>query len=209
MDLQAQDRAHRIGQKQEVRVFRLVSKETIEEDILSRAAEKLNIDEVVIKAGIFNQKASEKERNKKLEELLLKDESPDKEQEEEEELQDEELNELIARNPQELALYQKMDQERYLLEGRDQIILDYMHNNPELESVPHNFNYRLLREEEVPAWVKVKHDQNEDKNKVQGKRIRKKINYSDQLTDRQWTRIFEEGGDPDVYIYIYNIYIYI
>jgi hypothetical protein len=34
MDLQAQDRAHRIGQKKQVNVYRFVTEETIEEKII-------------------------------------------------------------------------------------------------------------------------------------------------------------------------------
>ena len=44
MDAQAQDRAHRIGQKNEVRVFRLVSASPVEERILSRATDKRNLN---------------------------------------------------------------------------------------------------------------------------------------------------------------------
>lgn len=36
MDLQAQDRAHRIGQTREVRVLRLIGSDTLEEDIQIR-----------------------------------------------------------------------------------------------------------------------------------------------------------------------------
>ncbi len=36
MDLQAQDRAHRIGQTREVRVLRLLGSDTLEEDIHAR-----------------------------------------------------------------------------------------------------------------------------------------------------------------------------
>jgi ATP-dependent helicase STH1/SNF2 len=54
MDLQAQDRAHRIGQKNEVRVLRLVTNTWIEEEILSKAAYKINLDEMIIQAGLYN-----------------------------------------------------------------------------------------------------------------------------------------------------------
>ena len=44
MDLQAQDRAHRIGQKKPVKIFRLVTEDTIEEKILDRAMKKLHLE---------------------------------------------------------------------------------------------------------------------------------------------------------------------
>lgn len=53
-DLQAQDRAHRIGQKKEVRVLRLISSNTVEELVLARAQKKLEIDGKVIQAGKFD-----------------------------------------------------------------------------------------------------------------------------------------------------------
>lgn len=48
--MQAQDRAHRIGQTNEVRVLRLVTVNSVEETILAAARYKLNIDEKVILA---------------------------------------------------------------------------------------------------------------------------------------------------------------
>jgi chromodomain-helicase-DNA-binding protein 1 len=47
-DLQAMARAHRIGQTKEVRIFRLVSAGTIEEEILERAKRKMVLDHLVI-----------------------------------------------------------------------------------------------------------------------------------------------------------------
>lgn len=52
-DLQAQDRAHRIGQQNEVRVLRLMTVNSVEERILAAARYKLNMDEKVIQAGKF------------------------------------------------------------------------------------------------------------------------------------------------------------
>ena len=51
VDLQAMDRAHRIGQKKEVKVYRLISKDSVEEKILERQAIKLKLDAVVIQNG--------------------------------------------------------------------------------------------------------------------------------------------------------------
>lgn len=61
-DLQAQDRAHRIGQTKEVRILRLISQKSIEETILARAQYKLDIDGKVIQAGKFDQKSTAEER---------------------------------------------------------------------------------------------------------------------------------------------------
>ncbi|KAI1840610.1 hypothetical protein JX266_013214 [Neoarthrinium moseri] len=51
-DLQAMARAHRIGQKRPVMVYRLVSKETIEEEVLERARNKLLLEYLAIQAGV-------------------------------------------------------------------------------------------------------------------------------------------------------------
>ncbi|KAI6213624.1 Isw-1 [Aphelenchoides besseyi] len=50
-DLQAMDRAHRIGQKKQVRVFRFISENTVEERIIEKAETKLRLDSVVIQQG--------------------------------------------------------------------------------------------------------------------------------------------------------------
>lgn len=50
-DLQAMDRAHRIGQTKQVRVFRLITENTVEERIVERAEIKLKLDTVVIQQG--------------------------------------------------------------------------------------------------------------------------------------------------------------
>lgn len=47
-DLQAQARAHRIGQKNQVNIYRLVCKNSIEEDIVERAKQKMVLDHLVI-----------------------------------------------------------------------------------------------------------------------------------------------------------------
>ena len=55
-DLQAQDRAHRIGQKKPVQVFRLVTEHTIEEKIVERAQQKLKLDAMVVQSGRLKEK---------------------------------------------------------------------------------------------------------------------------------------------------------
>ena len=99
MDLQAQDRAQRIGQKQEVKVFRLITKTKIEEEILQKAAYKKNLDEKIIKAGLFNIKSSDTERRKRLEDLLRLEKEDD--DEEDEVPNDDEVNTMLARSEDE------------------------------------------------------------------------------------------------------------
>ncbi|CAI5446142.1 unnamed protein product [Caenorhabditis angaria] len=50
-DLQAMDRAHRIGQKKQVRVFRLITENTVDERIIEKAEMKLKLDNIVIQQG--------------------------------------------------------------------------------------------------------------------------------------------------------------
>lgn len=60
MDLQAMDRAHRIGQKNPVNVYRLITENTVEEKIIERQTVKLKWDNLVI------QQAKNSQRNKAL-----------------------------------------------------------------------------------------------------------------------------------------------
>jgi len=194
MDLQAQDRAHRIGQKHEVRVYRLVTNTKVEEGILSKAAIKKNIDNVVIQAGLFNQKASDVDRKKRLEDLLKQD---DKNNDDEDDAipDDEQINELLARNSEEFEEYQKMDQERYINEAKEERIKEIMAKT-NISVLPKNYNYRLMQQYEVPDWV-TKLPTEEKKEIVTGKRVRKKVCYADDITERQWEKCIEEGRDPN------------
>lgn len=58
-DLQAMDRAHRIGQTKQVVVFRFVTENAIEEKVLERAAQKLRLDQLVIQQGRAQQQAKQ------------------------------------------------------------------------------------------------------------------------------------------------------
>ncbi|CAI5757354.1 unnamed protein product [Candida verbasci] len=59
-DLQAMDRAHRIGQTKQVKVFRFITENAIEEKVLERATQKLRLDQLVIQG----QRESGKPANK-------------------------------------------------------------------------------------------------------------------------------------------------
>jgi SWI/SNF-related matrix-associated actin-dependent regulator of chromatin subfamily A member 5 len=48
-----QDRAHRIGQQKQVRVFRMITENTVEERVIERAEMKLRLDNLVIQQGLY------------------------------------------------------------------------------------------------------------------------------------------------------------
>ena len=188
MDIQAQDRAHRIGQKHEVKVFRLISKKTIEEGILEKAAFKKNMDEKVIRAGLYNSKYSESERRNKLMDILKNE---NKEEEEEDEiLNDEQINEDISRNDEEFEKFQEMDKERYIKEKKDERLKEIKKKLNLNEEQIKTVNYRLLQEFEVPEWVKISKENEKEYDKIEeveigGKemRVRKHVNYKDDYDD--------------------------
>merc|ERR1719270_2211913 len=110
-DLQAQDRAHRIGQRNEVRVLRLMTVNSVEERILAAARYKLNMDEKVIQAGMFNQRSTGSERHELLQ-SILREEKDDDEDEENEVPDDDIVNQMISRSEEEFEMFQRMDIER-------------------------------------------------------------------------------------------------
>ena len=91
-DMQAQDRAHRIGQKNEVRVLRFITSNSVEERILSAARYKLNVDEKVIQAGKFDNKSTGTERRQMLMDIIAQ-EGMD---EEEDEIPDDETINMVS-----------------------------------------------------------------------------------------------------------------
>lgn len=60
IDNQAQDRAHRIGQTKPVNIYRLVSQDTVEENILRRANEKRSLENQIISDAGFTTDAIRK-----------------------------------------------------------------------------------------------------------------------------------------------------
>ncbi|KAK5134429.1 hypothetical protein LTR08_006476 [Meristemomyces frigidus] len=58
-DLQAMARAHRIGQKKPVTIYRLVSKDTVEEEVLERARNKLMLEFITIQRGVTDKDATD------------------------------------------------------------------------------------------------------------------------------------------------------
>lgn len=181
MDQQAEDRAHRIGQKKEVRVFVLVSVGSIEEVILERAKQKMGIDAKVIQAGLFNTTSTAQDRREMLKEIMRRGTSslgtdvPS----------EREINRLAARSDEEFWLFEKMDEERRQKE---------------------NYRSRLMEDHEVPEWAYSAPDNKEEQkgfekgfghesSSITGKRKRKEVVYADTLSDLQWMKAVENGQD--------------
>lgn len=177
MDQQAEDRAHRIGQKKEVRVFVLVSVGSIEEVILERAKQKMGIDAKVIQAGLFNTTSTAQDRRELLKEIMRRGTSslgtdvPS----------EREINRLAARSDEEFWLFEKMDEERRQKE---------------------NYRSRLMEDHEVPEWAYSAPDNKEEQkgfghesSSITGKRKRKEVVYADTLSDLQWMKAVENGQD--------------
>ncbi|KAL1500939.1 hypothetical protein ABEB36_006354 [Hypothenemus hampei] len=183
-DLQAQDRAHRIGQQNEVRVLRLMTVNSVEERILAAARYKLNMDEKVIQAGMFDQKSTGSERQQFLQSILHQD--GDDEEEENEVPDDETVNQMVARSVEEFELFQKIDLERRREEAK---------LGPARKP-------RLIEESELPDWL-VKEDDEvdpwnyEDPEVIMGRgtRQRKEVDYTDSLTEKEWMKAIDESEE--------------
>ena len=186
-DLQAQDRAHRIGQKNEVRVLRLMTVNSVEEKILAAARYKLNVDSKVIQAGMFDGKTTGDQRKQFLQSILKQDENT---MEDDPEVPDDEtVNQMIARTEEEYELFQRMDLERRRLESREQ-----------------NRKPRLMEETELPGWLlkddtqleKMRAEAEEKDLFAKGARVRKEVDYSDSLTEREFLKAVEDGNLDEV-----------
>ncbi|WWC97135.1 hypothetical protein V866_004014 [Kwoniella sp. B9012] len=188
-DLQAQDRAHRIGQKKEVRVLRLISSGTVEELVLARAQQKLAIDGKVIQAGKFDDVTTGAE----YEALLAKafETNPDDDNEETNELDDDELNELLARGDEELGIFTEMDKERKANKVE----------NWKATGKPGELPPALMQESELPPFYRRDIGQEmalqiaNEEEQGRGRRNRNEVRYTDGLTDDQFLAALEDSDD--------------
>jgi len=190
MDLQAMARAHRIGQKMEVRVLRLITASPIEEKILATANEKLDQEAKIIEAGKFNQTSDASERRETLQRLLAQ--SADADADEAAIPTDEEINEMLARPNPTLGL--SREQEVHKLNA-----LDVQRGN-----MP-----RLLAEAELPEWLVTSQQMytereaaaaSEELAVVDGPRERKQTATNPQLSERDFGRFMQSGMDMDEWL---------
>lgn len=180
-DLQAQDRAHRIGQKNEVRILRLISSNSVEEKILERAQFKLDMDGKVIQAGKFDNKSTNEERDAFLKTLLEAAEAADQVGDQEE-MDDDDLNLIMARSDEELILFGQMDKDRIA-------------NDP---YGPDKKYPRLMGESELPDIYMAEENpvqEIEEEYQGRGARIKTQVRYDDGLTEEQWLAAVDDSDD--------------
>lgn len=68
-DVQATARAHRIGQENLVKVYRLITKKTYEAEMFERASKKLGLDQAIFMGGAFHQTTKPKSEDDNLKKL--------------------------------------------------------------------------------------------------------------------------------------------
>jgi SWI/SNF-related matrix-associated actin-dependent regulator of chromatin subfamily A protein 2/4 len=146
---------------------------SVEERILAAARYKLNMDEKVIQAGMFNNRSTGSERRELLQSILRADE----EEEEENEVPDDEVvNQMIARSEEEFELFQKMDIDR----------------RREDAGAGSNRKARLMEESELPTFLTEAsedlYEEEEELDLGRGNRARKETNYDDQLNEKEWLK---------------------
>jgi len=189
-DLQAQDRAHRIGQKHEVRVFRLVTVDSVEENILETARYKLSMDNKVIQAGMFNHQSNASTQRDYLQQILEKEDDDDAVTEEKVE-SDADMNMMLARSEDELRIFGEIDLQRA---QDDKVWMDGTIRKS-----------RLLEKHELPEYMNVTDAEmarimnqfNPDIIDIatlgRGRRARGEVSYVDELSEEQWLNAVDNG----------------
>ncbi|KAK8507175.1 hypothetical protein V6N12_008521 [Hibiscus sabdariffa] len=108
VDLQAQARAHRLGQKKDVLVLRFETVQSVEEQVRAAAEHKLGVANQSITAGFFDNNTSAEDRREYLESLLRES----KKEEAAPVLDDDALNDLLARSESEIDVFESVDKQR-------------------------------------------------------------------------------------------------
>ncbi|KAJ4499360.1 SNF2-family ATP dependent chromatin remodeling factor snf21 [Lentinula lateritia] len=186
-DLQAQDRAHRIGQTKAVLILRFITEKSVEEAMYQRARYKLDIDDKVIQAGRFDNKSTQEEQEELLRSILEADQEEDNE--EAGDMNDDELNALISRSDEEAEIFREMDIKR----ERDAIENWRAMGNRGKPPQP------LVQLEELPECYQTDEpfDSKDAEELVEGRGQRKRnvVSYNDGLDDDTWAMALEDGED--------------
>jgi len=187
-DQQASARVHRIGQDKEVLVINLSTPDTVERKVLKVQNEKRTVEDMIIGVAIFNDESNVDDRKAVYQAVTAKNQSggssgiPD----------DSQINKMIARTGDELELFEEMDTER---DARYQM---------EWENAGNTGDYpRLVTYDELPGYLKVKADElirPEELPEVRKSRSRNQLSLLDNITDSEYTRLVEEGKNPNEHL---------
>jgi len=171
-DKQAIARVHRVGQTREVRVVRLVTDSAVERLMEQRCAEKLEMEEKIMGAGMFRKAATPADRHQALRAVLgLQTATPatassratpaneaektscrqDADENAEDVTPSDEVNELLARGAQERKSFEALD-EKLLKPGKA--------SGKDLSLLVRSG--RLMRADEVPAGFQAMREQDDD-----------------------------------------------
>ncbi|KAI5070128.1 hypothetical protein GOP47_0014471 [Adiantum capillus-veneris] len=205
VDLQAQARAHRIGQKRDVLVLRLETVQSVEEQVRAAAEHKLGVANQSITAGFFDNNTSAEDRKEYLEALLRES----KKEEDAHVLDDDALNYLLARSDDEIDIFEAIDKRRIEdeeIQWRKQL---------EMQSIQEQLPVppRLLQEHEMGPFLAAIHsmelERSSDKQKSgraamldvehygRGKRAREVRSYGDQLSEKEFEELCQvEESEP-------------
>jgi SNF2 family DNA or RNA helicase len=211
MDLQAQDRAHRIGQRSDVSVFRLITKSPVEEKILSRATEKLNMSELVVEAGKFDKSSVENDNSlerKKLMEVLLTDFESSK-NESSNTKSEEKASELTG--SEDGSVDGDDDDDDDGSEDKEEDLNDLISNNEndyqlykslDKKEVSNGVDTSLFTsKDDIPDWIKYPSGNKQASLQTfsgvpeSGPRKRKEVAYDDGMTDKQFMRMMDTQYD--------------
>ncbi|CAD2085391.1 DEAD/DEAH helicase, putative [Plasmodium vinckei lentum] len=139
-DIQAMCRCHRIGQKSVVKVFRFITLSSVEELVFQRAKDKLNINDKVIQAGLFNKIYNDNDRQTKLKNIIKKNQKYDTTLHPTNPIM---LNEYMSRTPEELEYFHNFDRNYF---GED--LFELLQSMRQKEIQKSQFRYISEDEEE-------------------------------------------------------------
>ncbi|KAG8076253.1 hypothetical protein GUJ93_ZPchr0006g42814 [Zizania palustris] len=203
VDLQAQARAHRIGQKKEVLVLRLETVRTVEEQVRASAEHKLGVANQSITAGFFDNNTSAEDRREYLESLLRES----KKEEAAPVLDNDALNDLLARSEDEIDIFESIDKQRR--EEEMSAWLRVVHDGSTTGLDPSVMPSRLVTDDDLKSFchaMKIYESSNVKNVKVnvrrkgelggldtqhygRGKRAREVRSYEDQWTEEEFERL--------------------
>ncbi|KAK9820162.1 hypothetical protein WJX72_006943 [[Myrmecia] bisecta] len=186
IDLQAQARAHRIGQKRQVLVLRMQTAGSIEERICSAAAEKRSFADRSITGGFFDMKTSAEERRQYLLHVI-RTSAQQQDLAASTSLSDAELNKLLLRGEHEAAIFERED-----LRLAQQELAAWQ------RSAPRGAYSRLVTSDDAAALIAEAQaaaapvDEDEGRDFGRGKRQRDHVGYVD-MGGRAFNKICRNG----------------